>query len=397
MKILHFADLHIGHETYGKNDPKTGLNSRLLDFLKSFDQVVDYTLKNNIDLVIFAGDAYKTRDPSPTYQREFSKRIKKIALKVPIVLITGNHDIPPSFGKADTLEIFPTLEVPNVYVLSKPTVKEIRGIQILALPWLSKSDLLKDEERKKSIEEIQTILSKRIEGIFLDLLEKINPQKPSLAIVHQSVSGATFSSNQGVYIGNDPLIPVSVLAHPKLSYIALGHLHKFQVLNENPPVIYSGSLERIDFGEENEKKGFVEVRIDESKSEKTKWKFIPLETRRFKTINIKIPEKEKSPNQYVLNQIKKAKIDNAIVRILIEGKQSALERIIDTDLRDITQKAYYLASISKKSEKEITKIEITGRQLGPMEWLSEYLNSKKIQKQDAKILKEAALKLMEEI
>jgi len=407
MKILHFADVHIGHENYGRTDEKTGLNTRLLDFLNSLDKIVDYALNNDIDLVVFAGDAYKTRDPSPTYQREFGKRIKKIASKIPIVLVTGNHDIPPSFGKADTLEIFPTLEVPNVYVFSKPGVYQLPTtnrqlpttnyplpITILALPWVPRSNLIKEEDRKKPIEKIKEILSTRITQIFSDLLNEIDPQKPAIAVVHQSVAGATYASNQETYLGSDPLIPISVLANPKLSYVALGHLHKFQILNEQPPVIYSGSIERIDFGEEIEEKGFVVATLS---GPKTKWQFIPLPARKFKTINIQLPEEEPRPNEFVKKEIEKAEIKDAIIRINLLGKESALAKIIESDLKELTKDAFWVASISKKSEKQITKMEINNEVLGPMEWFNRYLESKKFNKEERNALKEAALRLIEEV
>src|SRR5512143_1227592 len=71
INVLHFADIHIGMENYGHIDSGTGINSRVIDFLRRFDEVIDYGLSHDVDLVIFAGDAFKTRDPSPTLQREF--------------------------------------------------------------------------------------------------------------------------------------------------------------------------------------------------------------------------------------------------------------------------------------------------------------------------------------
>ena len=72
MRILHFSDLHIGVENYGRIDPTTGLSTRLGDFLAALDQVVDFALENDVDLVLLAGDVYKGRDPSQTHQREFA-------------------------------------------------------------------------------------------------------------------------------------------------------------------------------------------------------------------------------------------------------------------------------------------------------------------------------------
>jgi len=65
VKVLHFADLHLGVENYGRPDAATGLHTRLLDFMRSFDELVDYALAEPVDLVLFAGDAYKNRDPNP--------------------------------------------------------------------------------------------------------------------------------------------------------------------------------------------------------------------------------------------------------------------------------------------------------------------------------------------
>ncbi len=81
MKIIHFADLHLGVETYGHTDPETGLSTRLLDFLKALDYLVDYALENSVDLVLFCGDAYKNREPGQTQQREFARRIRRLSTR----------------------------------------------------------------------------------------------------------------------------------------------------------------------------------------------------------------------------------------------------------------------------------------------------------------------------
>lgn len=72
IRVLHFADIHIGMENYGKTDPQTGLSSRVVDFLRRMDTMIEMARERDVDLVIFAGDAFKTRAPNPTYQREFA-------------------------------------------------------------------------------------------------------------------------------------------------------------------------------------------------------------------------------------------------------------------------------------------------------------------------------------
>src|SRR5215217_7931976 len=95
MKLLHFADLHLGVENYGRIDTQTGLSSRLGDFLHRLDDVVDYAIAERMDAVLFAGDAFKTRDPNPTVQRAFAERIRRLSrATIPTILLIGNHDLP---------------------------------------------------------------------------------------------------------------------------------------------------------------------------------------------------------------------------------------------------------------------------------------------------------------
>ena len=153
IRFLHFADLHLGVETYGRTDPETGLSSRMADILASLDYLVDYAINTDVDLVVFCGDAYKDRSPGPTLQREFARRIKRLSQEnIPIFILVGNHDLPNAVSKATATEIFETLEVDNVYVASKPGVVRIKtkngDIQVLALPWLRRANLLNKDELK---------------------------------------------------------------------------------------------------------------------------------------------------------------------------------------------------------------------------------------------------------
>src|SRR3954462_6153973 len=87
LRIAHIADTHIGMENYGRINPESGLNQRLHDFLNSLDQALDGAIEAGVDLVAFAGDIYKTRDPTPTHQREFARRIQRLnAAGIPSVL-----------------------------------------------------------------------------------------------------------------------------------------------------------------------------------------------------------------------------------------------------------------------------------------------------------------------
>lgn len=104
MKILHFADAHIDISQAGRIEPDTTIPVRVRDFLNSMDTIIDAAINEKVDLVLFAGDAYKDRHPQPTYQREWEKRMIRLSLAgIPVILVTGNHDMPKASGKAHAL------------------------------------------------------------------------------------------------------------------------------------------------------------------------------------------------------------------------------------------------------------------------------------------------------
>src|SRR5450759_1604640 len=117
IRMLHFADIHIGMENFGQIDPATGVNQRVLDFVRRMSDIVDYAIEHAADIVLFSGDAFKTRDPNPTYQREFARQIMRLTREnIPTVLLVGNHDMPLMEKRASSVDIFRTLDVPNVIV-----------------------------------------------------------------------------------------------------------------------------------------------------------------------------------------------------------------------------------------------------------------------------------------
>src|SRR5207244_8676645 len=104
IRVLHLADLHLGVENYGRPDPYRGLNSRVADFLHCLDAAVERAAE--VDLVLIAGDIYKTCQPTPTVQREFADRVKRLVRHCPIFIVTGNHDVPNAAERASSVDIF---------------------------------------------------------------------------------------------------------------------------------------------------------------------------------------------------------------------------------------------------------------------------------------------------
>ena len=401
MKILHFADLHLGVENYSHTDPVTGLSSRLQDFLKTLDELVDYAIEQRVDLVLFCGEAYKSREPSQTQQREFAKRIKRLSTSgIPIFLLIGNHDLPNAIGRATSTEIFDTLAVDNVYVSNKPEVCRIPTasgtIQIASLPWLRRSALLSREETcDLDFNQINQKLQQVLTNVILAHAEKLDPKLPAILAAHVWVAGAVVGSERQMALGQEHGILLSNIANPAFDYVALGHVHKQQVLNTNPPVVYSGSLERVDFGEEEDDKGFYLVDIDASHEKRqVAFEFHAVHCRRFLTIDVDI--KDTDPMVTVLAAIaqQENRIKDAIVRLNINLPATMEGQLRDSDLRNALKEAYYVTIARNVSRESRLRLGKWAEEITPLDALKAYLESKKVSPERAKLLLEYGEKMV---
>jgi len=394
VKVLHFADLHLGVENYGRPDPATGLHTRLLDFLRSFDELLEYAMAEPVDLVLFAGDAYKNRDPNPTHQREFARRIHRLAsADIPVFLLIGNHDIPRTAGRANTLDIFATLEVPNVYVCRRPATYQIPTragpVQIVGLPWIVRSHLLSREEHKAlslSESKVENILDKQLEGL--------NPDLPTILAVHGAVQGATYGSERSVMLGQELVLPLGLVKKAAFDYVALGHIHRHQVLRQKqPPIVYAGSVDRIDFGEEKEAKGFVLADVERGKAQ---YKFVELaSTRRFVTIEVQADGAD--PMAQVQEAIAVHNIKDAVVRLIIHTTMEKNRLLHDNEIHKLLSEAFKVATVVRDVER-VSRLRLgsdqTIEQMTPLEVLERYLQVRQGPKERIEKLLEYAQRVM---
>ena len=360
MRILHFSDLHIGVENYGRLDPETGLSTRLGDFLGSLDEVVACAVEEKIDLVLLAGDAYKGRDPSQTHQREFAKRLSRLSNEgIPTFILVGNHDLPNAVSRATAVEIFRTLQVPRLYIgdsLQNYLVPTANGpIQILAVPWPRRGGLLsREESRGLTIEEIRQELENRITLAIQDRISQLDPGIPAILTGHLTVNGATVGTERSMMLGQDHVLLASTLHQPQLEYVALGHIHKHQILRDDPPmIVYSGSLQRVDFTEEPDQKGFCLIDLDQEAPQGqrlTNFEFRKVDARKFLTIDVEIKAGDPDPTDTVINEIKTKDIDDAVVRIRISIPSELETHLRESEIRLSLETAHYIAAINKESE-----------------------------------------------
>lgn len=385
IRVLHFADIHIGMENYGRNDPETGLSSRVRDFLRRMDEMIEFARENDVDLTIFAGDAFKTRTPNPTFQREFAWRVRDLIELAPLVMLVGNHDLPPTALKASSIEIYDTLAVPNVWVADDYEIKLVetkRGAVVVgAAPYPIRSRILEDTDTSGlTIAETDQLLQSQLMRIIETLAAEADEHDlPRILTGHFTVSGASWGSERGIMLGRDVQVMPSVVADPRWDYVALGHIHKFQNLTANrdgaPPVVYSGSMERIDFGEEGDTKGFCWAEVERSKTE---WRFVPLKARPFVTLKADLRQSE-DPTQETVDLIDEHHLEGAVVRLILQLTVETEAKLNEGIVRDALRQAgvSYIAAIRKEVEQP-ARARLGGNPEGltDMELLQRYLISR---------------------
>ncbi len=258
----------------------------------------------------------------------------------------GNHDVSPALGRAHAIQEFDTLDIPSITVLAKPRVVTSQElglpVQVLALPWISRSGLLADGNT--NVDEVFTGIEQRVTELVQTWLDQVDPALPTILTAHASIQGAQYGSERMVMLGADLVLPGSLVRDPRLDYVALGHIHKAQDLNEgaHPPVIYPGSIERVDFGEAGDEKFFVIADVQKGKT-KVDWRkltgirpfidrFVELESAE----NVMENLRSSLPSQEILK--------DAIVRLTVQYPREWDTLIDEATLRRYTDGCFRIPS-----------------------------------------------------
>jgi exonuclease SbcD len=405
LRVAHIADTHIGMENYGRINPETGLNQRLHDFLSSLDQAVEGAIAEHVDLVVVAGDIYKTRDPTPTHQREFARRIQRLASAgIQTVLVAGNHDVPMSAGRATSVDIFRALEVPSVTVarsIGTHRVETRSGpVQVVAFPWAVRSLIVAQPEYKNcTIAELNQAMIDLTRSRLRAEAEALDPDLPSIVVGHAHLFGARIGAERLLTMGGDPMYDLQTFDLPAIDYVALGHIHKHQVLNyAAPQVVYAGSIDRVDFGEQDEAKGWVLVEIAEKG--RAEFEFRAVRARPFLTIEARV-ESENATEDVVRAIARHATaLEGAVVRVRIDIPPERGSELREDDIRAQLKSAYYIAPFERTSnQRPRSRWGAAGaaiQRAGPLEALALYLEHQRVEAPRRETLLRYARSLMAE-
>lgn len=382
VKILHLSDIHLGSGfSHGRINPETGLNTRLEDFVTTLGRCIDRALSEPVDLVLFGGDAFPDATPPPYIQQAFARQFHRLVeAEIPTVLLVGNHDQHSQGAGGASLCIYRTLGVPNVVVgdrLETHTIQTQSGVvQVITLPWLNRSTLLtRPETEGLSMSEIGHLLLDRLRVALEGEIRKLDPTVPTVLLAHLMADAANYGAERFLAVGKGFTIPLSLLTRDCFDYVALGHVHCHQVLSHQPPIVYPGSIERVDFSEEKEEKGFVLVELGRGKAT---IEFCPLPVRAFLTIERDLSE-EDDPHAALLAAISTEAVSNAVVRVIYQVRPEQIDRIDDGAIHQALSVAHNYTIqpelVSQLSRSRLPELGI-GTTIDPLEALRTYLENR---------------------
>jgi exonuclease SbcD len=406
LRVLHFADAHIDMANYGRHDPETGLPLRVVDFLKSLDRIINAAIDEKVDLVLFAGDAYKDRSPAPTYQREWGRRIMRLSQAgIPTLLLVGNHDLSPALNRAHALDPFATLQVPYVHVLDRPAFLGPQDLddvpaQVIAIPWIARSGLMAHLGMSAvDLKDIFAQMEERLTDIVQEWLANADPALPIILLAHGTVQGAKLGGERTIMLGGDLVLPGSLVKNPRLDYVALGHIHKAQDLNPDahPPVIYPGSIERVDFGEAKEDKFYVIAEIAPGQSSYEWHKLDQIRPFVDRLVRLEGPE---GVNQQLLEALPaETDLAGAVVRLVVEYPREWENLIDEAALRRAAEPAFEFHLVKRPQMEARVRLpeDQSIGSLSPLELLDIYWRSSHTDKEEAAALGELAEQVIQSV
>jgi exonuclease SbcD len=402
IKILHLSDIHMGSGfSHGRINPETGVNTRLEDFVNTLSKCIDRAITEPVDLVLFGGDAFPDATPPPYVQQAFASEFRRLVdAEIPTVLLVGNHDQHSQGHGGASLCIYRTLGVPGFIVGDAIATHRLEtrngAVQVIALPWLTRSALLtRPETEGLTLAEVNELLTQRLEPVLEGEIRRLDPDVPTVLLAHLMADQANLGAERFLAVGKGFTIPLSLLTRPCFDYVALGHVHKHQNLNKSndPPVIYPGSIERVDFSEEKEDKGYVLIELEKGR---VQWEFCPLPVRPFCTIKVDVSEAA-DPQQAILKAIGKKKIQDAVVRLIYQLRSEQLDLIDNGAIHQALDKAHSYTIrpelISQLARPRLPELG-AGNSMNPMEALKTYLENRDDLKDISAEMVEAAQHLL---
>lgn len=312
MRLLHTSDWHLGSRLHG--------HDRTDELFGQVERVLEIAERESVDVLLVAGDIFECRTRQTAH--EVTKRLSQILSPhigrgLRVILLPGNHDDRIHFRMMRALLELEHGCCERIRVVSDRDdfLFEMAGVQFAALPYpageiLEKYGELPGDSATGAAERNKS-RSAILADLVRDLTAMLRPGVPAVFITHINVEGVATESGKELNYDQDINLALKALPH-NVSYIALGHIHQQQQIKSHPiPCFYSGSFDRMDFGEWQEKKGVLVVDIPEGGAAATVTP-LPLDTTPFYDIHVTSAELDGLAEAYAADR------ERAFVRLTVE-------------------------------------------------------------------------------
>jgi exonuclease SbcD len=319
MEMVLISDIHIGRYKYGRMN-ENGYDTRTLDILENIQQALDYAFEKKIKNVLILGDFYHTKRPAQVFRRLLSIRLGwALEHGIKLYLLLGNHDQGKSHGH-DLVELVElSHQIDNLIVVEEPISIETEDSILCFMPHPNVFDL--NISSQDFYDYVICSVNK------LSNIAKESKAKHKYFFGHyatdKSIAGKSF--DMGMDEKCNRVLPLSIFDSSIWTKVFLGDIHKPQELNSF--CRHVGSIAKVDFGEEGEKKGFyiVNGNID---------KFIEIKDREFKTLFVDLSNNPREQMREFCESVQEEDLSKSIVRLKAVIKESDKNLINFTGIED---------------------------------------------------------------
>ncbi len=277
MKILHTADWHLGHRLHEQ--------SQLEEQTLFLNWIENYIIEQKIDVLLISGDVFDTGSPSnQSLEIYYSFLVKLKATTCKSIIITGgNHDSPGTLNAPK--HILDALSIKVVGKATEDIADEVFKVElndeiaiIGAVPYLRDGDIRRavaGETFEELTDKYKTALINHYKAVAEQCKLINTTNAPVIAMGHLFATGGSISdSEQNIYVGT--LGHIGAEDFPSyFDYVALGHLHRPQIIGGNDKIRYSGSPNILSFSEINYDKKVLILTLENNKITKIEDQIIP--------------------------------------------------------------------------------------------------------------------------
>lgn len=254
MRAVICGDVHIG-AVFGLGGPnKSGGNTRVDDYAITLNWIVDHTINSNAEIFIQTGDLFEVRNPTLEHMAIADTALKRLSkANIATFVIMGNHDYRRvGSGYTSSILSLSASELPNVKVLVDPKIVHFTSIRNESVNLL----LLPYRDRRLFPGKGNAEQSEFLDKMIKSMIANVKNKDPIIAVGHNFFYEGSYQE----YGGSEVMISPHSFVGCDLAM--MGHLHQARPLNNTPlPCIYTGSMERTNFGDMNVKKTFVDYNI----------------------------------------------------------------------------------------------------------------------------------------